>query len=92
MSDTNTVASSPLPTMQVLLYTLLRAILVILGALGIGIGANLNDGTLMVIAGALATILGVAWSIYQKVSAARTQHAVAVASAQAGAPVKPSAA
>ncbi len=84
-----TVPSSATPTLQSLVYTLLRAVMLALGAVGVGVGANINDGALMVIAGALVTIGTAAWSLWDQVRTARHAHATAVASAVAQTPVQP---
>lgn len=79
--------STPNPQLTTLIYTLLRAVLTILGALGVGFGSTMSNSTLMTISGALAVIAGLVWSFIDKVQAARAAHKSAQLSALAGAPV-----
>lgn len=88
-STVTTVPSTPNPSLQAIVYSLLRSILMLMGALGIGVGANISDGTLMVVAGAIVAVGTAAWSLYDKVQAARKTHAAAVRSAVVAQPVQP---
>ena len=84
-----TVPSTPAPTLQALVFSLLRSILMLLGALGVGIGANISDGTLMVVAGAIVAVGTAVWDLIEKYQTAHNTHATAIASAAAQAPVQP---
>lgn len=80
--------STPDPSTTTLILALLRAGLTIAGAVGVTTPAWLTDSALTTIAGALALIAGVVWSLVEKFRAARRDHANSVASAQAGRPVQ----
>jgi hypothetical protein len=85
----NTV-STPNPAPTQLVLAILRAMLLIAGVLGLTLPAALNDqSTLAAFAGAISTLGGIGWQIVAEFRHASTTHAVAVASAQAGTPVKP---
>jgi hypothetical protein len=88
MSDTTTVASTPNPTVQALVFSLLRSVLMLLSALGIGLGATVSDSTLMLVSGGLVAVATAAWSLWDKIQTARQAHVGAVASAQGGVAVK----
>lgn len=86
----NTVTSTPNPAPTQLVLAVLRAILLVAGVLGVALPAALNDqNTLASLAGAISTLIGIAWQIVAEYQHASTTHAAAVASAQAGTPVKP---
>lgn len=83
------VTSTPDPSVQTLVFTALRAAMMIAGPIGLSTPAWANNpSTLWAIAGGVATIIGVGWSFYEKWQAARAAHASAVVSAQRGAPLK----
>lgn len=85
----NTV-STPNPAPTQLVLAVLRAMLLIAGVLGLTLPAALNDqSTLAALAGAISTLGGIGWQVVAEFQAAHAKHAVAVASAQAGVPVKP---
>jgi hypothetical protein len=84
--------STPSPTITALVFSLLRSILMLAAALGIYHGATVDDGTLMLISGGIVAVATAAWSLYDKLQAARKQHAAALASALAGRAVQPPAA
>jgi DMSO reductase anchor subunit len=89
MSDTVTV-STPNPAPAQLVLAVLRAVLLVAGVLGLTLPAALNDqSTLAALAGAVSTLVGIGWQVIAEFQHADTTHAAAVASAQAGAPVKP---
>lgn len=84
------VPSTPDPDLQTLVYTAIRAALTILGAIGISTPAwASNPSALWAVAGAVALLVSVGFSFYQKFQAARAAHAAAVASAASGKPLKP---
>jgi len=78
--------STPNPQMTTLVYTALRALVTIAGALGLGVGAA-TDTVLMTVSGAIVTLVGVVWSFVQKYRASSAAHDSAVASAAAGTPI-----
>jgi len=89
MADgTTTVTSTPDPTIQTLIYTLIRAIMQILGAFGVTWASTVSGATWEMVAGALAMIIATAWSVWQKVQQAQLNHAGSVASAAIGRPVQ----
>ncbi len=83
------IPSTPDPQMVALVFRLVRAVLTMLGAVGITYGASLNDPTLTIIASALVEIAMVIWTVIEWVKNARATHDVAVASAAVGRPVRP---
>ncbi len=85
----DTIPSTPDPQIQTLVYTAIRAVLQILGTFGITWGATVSGAQWEMIAGALAVLIGIGWSFWQKIQAARANHAGNVASATVGAPVQP---
>lgn len=80
--------STPDVSTQTLIYTLLRALLNLLGAFGISFTALADANVLWAVAGAVSVIVSVGWSLWQKFQAARADHANSVASANAGQPLK----
>ena len=79
MAD-NTIPSTPNPQITALVAAVLRAIVTILGSVGITIGVT--DSTIATVAGAIALVIGVAWTIYEQFRQAKLRHAAAVASAR----------
>ena len=93
MSGTNgnppTIDSTPDPTIQTLVYALIRAVLMLLGAIGVSTPAWASQpSSLWAMAGAISLIVGIIWSIVQKFQAAKQTHSAAVASAKLGRPVQ----
>lgn len=80
-----TVESTSTPSLQSLIFTLLRTALAALGAIGLYHGAVVPDATLYMLAGLLVELGTAAWGIWDKVQAARRVHHAAVASASASA-------
>jgi hypothetical protein len=66
-----------------IIMALLRAVLIILGAMGV-ITAEYTDAQLLPLAGALAVIFGLGWQVYEQFRQSRMRHAAAVASAKGG--------
>jgi hypothetical protein len=91
MTDTTVVVpSTPNPAPTKLVLSVLQGVVLIAGVLGLTLPAALNDqSTLANVAGAISTLVGFGWGIWSEFQHASTTHAVAVASAKAGAPVKP---
>jgi hypothetical protein len=85
-TDLGLPPSTPDPSLTTLVYTLIRAVLYLLSGLGIGVGA-LDDGALMIVAGGIVAVGTAAWSLWDKIQAARANHRNSVASAIAGKPV-----
>ena len=85
----DTVPSTPDPTLTALVYAVIRYILAILGAFGVTWGASVSGSNWQIIAGAVAGLISLGWSIWQKFSAASHTHSTAVASAAAGTAVQP---
>lgn len=81
------VPSTPMPTTATLVKNVLSSALMILGALGVPVGSY-SDSTLMIVASALVTAAGAAWSLWERFAAARKDHAGSVRSAQIERPVK----
>lgn len=81
--------STPDPTITALVYAVIRYVLAILGAFGVTWGASVSGASWQIIAGAIAGLIGLGLSIWQKYQAAAHTHATAVASANAGKPVQP---
>jgi VanZ family protein len=84
----NTIVSTPNPEIQTLVYTVIRAVATILGTFGVTWGATVSGEQWQMIAGAVAVLISVGMSVYQKFQAARADHVNSVASATVGAPVK----
>lgn len=82
MAETET--STPTPQTSVIIYTIIRSVLQVLGAFGITWGQTVSGSTWEQIAGMLAIAAGFIWSVYQKIQQARLDHAGNVASARAG--------
>lgn len=83
-----TAPSTPNPETITLIMTAIRAVIMILGAFGITWGAKVDQATWEVVAGGLAILIGLAWSLIQKFQQARLDHAGNVASARGGVAVK----
>lgn len=79
-----TETSTPSPQTSVIIYTVIRSVLQVLGAFGITWGQTVSGSTWEQIAGMLAIAVGFIWSVYQKIQQARLDHAGNVASARAG--------
>jgi hypothetical protein len=86
--QSTTEPSSPNPQIQVLIFTLIRAVMQILGAFGITWAMTVSAATWEIVAGALAIIISTLWGLYQKVQQARLDHAGNVASARAAQAIK----
>lgn len=84
-----TAPSTSSPTITALVFSLLRSGLLLASALGIYHGATVDDATLSLVAGLLVAFGTTAWSLADKIMAARKQHATALASASAGRAVTP---
>ena len=89
MTVPTTTPSTPSPTITALVCSLLRSAMLLGAALGIYHGATVDDGTLSLVAGLIVTFGTAAWSLVDKIQAARNQHATAVVSAAAGRAVTP---
>ncbi len=83
------VPSTPDPQIQTLVYTAIRSVLTILGTFGATWGATVSGAQWEIVSGAVAILISVGWSQWQKIQAARANHAGNVASATVGAPVQP---
>lgn len=81
--EPKTVASTPNPQITVLVMALLRALIIIAGAVGLTIGTY-TDAQLAPLAGAISLIVGLSWTAYEQFRQARIRHATAVASARGG--------
>ena len=90
MTDTpQTVPSTPDPSVQDLVYSLLQSLLVLAGTLGVALPPILqNQQVLQSVAGVICIAGGVVWTLYSRVKAAEKAHASATASASAGKPVR----
>jgi hypothetical protein len=86
MADTE--ISTPDPQVAVIIYTVIRSLLQILGAFGITWGQTVSGSTWQQVAGAIAILIGLGWALYQKIQQARLDHAGNVASARAGKAIK----
>lgn len=86
---TNTTASTPAPTTQALVFSLIRSGLLLASGLGLYHGAEVPDATLSLVASTALALGTGAWSIVDKITTARRQHSIAVASAVTGRPVIP---
>lgn len=78
-----TIDASATPQMVSVIMAVLRALLIILGAMGV-ITAEYTDAQLLPLAGALAVIFGLGWQVFEQFRQARMRHAAAVASAKGG--------
>jgi len=85
----STVPSTPAPDLSALVGSIIRSSLLLASGLGIYHGAAIDDGTLMLLSSTVVGIGSAAWSIIAKIRAAKAAHSTALASAVAGAPVKP---
>lgn len=81
------VESTPDPQIVTLVMALLRHLLTIAATVGLYHGV-ISDSALYTISGAVVASGMVAWSLYQKLVAAKKDHAGSVASAAAGAALK----
>lgn len=81
------IPSTPDPDLTTLIASLLRHVLTILGTIG-AVHGTYSDSTIQIVAGALAAIVALLWSYYQKRQAAKLDHDGSVRSAQTGAAVK----
>jgi hypothetical protein len=81
------VAATPDPQVTTLVAALLRHLLTIASGAGITVGA-VNDSAIAVVASGIVGAATVGWSIWQKIRAARADHAGSVRSAQTGQAVK----
>jgi hypothetical protein len=86
--QSTTEPSSPNPQIQVLIFTLIRAVMQILGAFGITWAMTVSAATWEIVAGALAILLSTVWGLWQKFQQARLDHAGNVASARAAQAIK----
>lgn len=86
MADTE--PSTPDLQTQVVVLTILRAVLLILGTFGVTWAQTVSGSAIEQIAGAVAILVGIVWSLYQKLQQARLDHAGNVASARAGKAIK----
>ena len=81
--------STPDPETTTLVYALLRHVLTILATVGV-LHGTYSDSTVQIVAGAMAGIGAIFWSIYQKWQAARLDHEGSVRSVAINAPVRAS--
>jgi hypothetical protein len=79
----NLEPSTPDPALVTLVMALIRSILQLFSGIGIGVGLVLSDAQLMLISGAIITIVTLTWSIYQKIAAARREDMIARINASA---------
>jgi protein-S-isoprenylcysteine O-methyltransferase Ste14 len=86
MADTET--STPDIQTQVIILSIVRAVLLILGTFGVTWAQTVSGSVIEQAAGAGAILVGIAWSLYQKFQQARLDHAGNVASARAGKAIK----
>jgi hypothetical protein len=81
--------SSPDPQIVTLVASLIRHVLTALAGAGIIASVTVSDSSLMLISSAIVGAGTVAWSLWQKLQAARHDHAGSVASAAGGVAVQP---
>ena len=81
--DSGLADSTPDPQVVTLVTALLRHLLTIASTVGVYHGV-ISDSALYTISGAVVASAMVGWSLYQKIQAARKDHASSVASAKAG--------
>jgi protein-S-isoprenylcysteine O-methyltransferase Ste14 len=86
MADTET--STPDIQTQVIILSIVRAVLLILGTFGVTWAQTVSGSVIEQAAGAGAILVGIAWSLYQKFQQARLDHAGNVASARAAKAIK----
>lgn len=77
------VVSTPTPDTTTVVLTIIRLILMIAGAAGLT-SAHFTDAELVPIAGAISTLIGVGWTIYEQWHQAQLKHQSAVVSATRG--------
>jgi hypothetical protein len=78
-----TIDAAATPQVISVVMALLRALLIILGAMGV-ITAEYTDAQLLPLAGALAVIFGIGWQVFEQFRQSQMRHAAAVASAKGG--------
>ena len=76
------------PDITTLVGSLIRHLLTIGATLGV-VHGTYSDSAVSIIAGALVGVGMICWALYQKIVAARADHAGSVASAQMGKAVQP---
>jgi hypothetical protein len=69
------IDSTPTPQTISIIMALLRAVLIILGAMGV-ITAEYTDAQLLPLAGALAVIFGLGWQVYEQFRQSRMRHSL----------------
>jgi hypothetical protein len=88
MATSSTIPSTPTPETTVLIGTLVRAALLILGPTLATYGIKVDASAWEAGIGAILTAGAFAWSIWQKFQQAKLDHAGNVASARGGQAVK----
>lgn len=79
--------STPNPTLTTLVASVIRSVLALLSGLGLAVGTY-NDSSLTFAASVVVGVGTAAWSIYQKISAARKAHLSAQLSAAKRRPMR----
>lgn len=82
----NSLELSADPTVQALVYTLIRSVLQGLGAIGIVVPVVTDSSVLWSLAGFVALSGGAAWGLVEKFQAARAKARAAAMSAASGIP------
>jgi len=90
LSSGPVVPSTPTPVPANIILSVIKLVVVAAGIAGVTLPPIFADtGTMQTLAGTVATLIGIVWQVIDEYRHASTTHAVAVASAQAGTPVKP---
>lgn len=76
-----TIDSTPNPQVIAIIMALIRAGLILFGAVGL-VTTHYTDAQIAGVSGALAAIIGIGWQVYEQFRQARLRHAAAVASAR----------
>jgi len=87
--DTPATPATPYASLEVLIYALVRSGILVACGVGLAVPAFMIDGpALYAVIGALVSGGTAAWSIWQKIQAARKDFAGSVQSAKTGLPVQ----